>query len=680
MTSARELLGPEGPFARAFAGYEARSGQLEMADAVQQTLAEEGILLCEAGTGIGKTLAYLVPAIQSNKKVVVSTATRSLQDQIVQDDLPLIERTLGLSPRVAVMKGLSNYVCRRRLYERSLQLLPAARDHGLPVVADWASRSASGDIAELASLSEDDPLWAEVTSSSDTRVGAACRFYEECFVTAMRREAEQAQVVVVNHHLFFADLALRGPHPGRVLPNYDAVIFDEAHQIEDIATDYFGVRTSTSRLERLARDAERALGSTLRADPSLAPTTVQNLVGELRRATQVFFQAAERQAALGEARRELPKERFSGELHDAWLRLDSALLTLRDLACELSASRSRRVTTPNPVLGTSEALDVAVRRADAMRTDLGTIAESGGDRVTWFERSDKSSTLSSSPVDVAELLKERIFEQIPAVVLTSATLTTAGSRRNCSASPSFAFLRARLGLTDLVSPVSELVVQSPFDFQECALLYTPRDLPSPAAVDFEARALSRVQELVSMTGGGAFVLTTSLRRMRQFGAALQSRFTDRLVLVQGDAPKAEILRRFRSDGHAVLVATASFWEGVDVPGQALRLVVMDKLPFLVPTDPLVRARSTAIEEAGGNAFMDFFVPSAAIALKQGFGRLIRTRRDIGVVALLDERLHRRGYGQRLLDSLPPARRTDSLEKVQLFCERIGAVPTRETQR
>jgi len=680
VTSARALLGPEGPFARAFAGYEARAGQLEMADAVQRTLAEEGVLLCEAGTGIGKTLAYLVPAIQSNKKVVVSTATRSLQDQIVQDDLPLIERTLGLSPRVAVMKGLSNYVCRRRLYERSLQLLPAGRDHGLPVVADWASRSRSGDIAELASLPEDDPLWAEVTSSSDTRVGAACRFYEECFVTAMRREAEQAQVVVVNHHLFFADLALRGPHPGRVLPNYDAVIFDEAHQIEDIATDYFGVRTSTSRLERLARDAERALGSALRADPSLAPTTVQNLVGELRRATQVFFQAAERQAAPGEARRELPKERFSGELHDAWLRLDSALLTLRDLACELSASRSRRVTTPNPLLGTSEALDVAVRRADAMRTDLDTIAESGGDRVTWFERTDKSSTLSSSPVDVAELLKERIFEQIPAVVLTSATLTTAGSRRNCSASPSFAFLRARLGLTDLASPVSELVVQSPFDFQECALLYTPRDLPSPAAVDFEARALSRVQELVSMTGGGAFVLTTSLRRMRQFGAALQSRFTDRLVLVQGDAPKAEILRRFRSDGHAVLVATASFWEGVDVPGQALRLVVMDKLPFLVPTDPLVRARSTAIEEAGGNAFMDFFVPSAAIALKQGFGRLIRTRRDIGVVALLDERLHRRGYGQRLLDSLPPARRTDSLEKVQLFCERIGAVPMQETQR
>lgn len=664
MSRAAELLGPDGPLARAFPGYEARRGQLEMAAAVERALGESRILLCEAGTGTGKTLAYLVPAILSGRKVVVSTATRALQEQIEQRDLPLIRDLLGIEPQAAVMKGLGNYLCLRRFEEQRRSPNALLREHALAQVEDWRGRTESGDIAELAALPEDDPLWPDIVSSSDTRVGPGCAHFEECFVTRMRRNAEAARIVVVNHHLFFADLALRGPHPGRVIPDYEAVIFDEAHQLEDIATDFFGVRVSSTRIEAVLRDLERALALTGSGDPLLGPGAI--LVGA-RRTSDAFWARLARQAdASGSAPRvALDRDVFAGELAVRWHELDSSL----EGVAALARSARGRLADSAPsglrqnVRAISDALDLAAQRAEQLREQLAVAIDGAPGRVTWLEASAKSFVLSSSPVDVSGLFRDMVFDVVPSVVLTSATLSTGQSDRGESP---FAYLESRLGLTESRHELIECVIDSPFDYPKNSLFYTPRDLPEPADPRFIPAAAQRIVELVEVTDGGAFVLTTSLRSMRALHATLSTRLGDHLVLVQGSAPKGALIERFRQDGRAVLVATSSFWEGVDIPGHALRLVVLEKIPFVVPSDPIVKARSLRLEEAGENPFMKLFVPAAALALKQGFGRLIRTRSDHGIVALFDDRVHKKSYGRRVLSALPPARRTDELERVKRF--------------
>jgi ATP-dependent DNA helicase DinG len=663
------LLGPEGPLAAALPGYEARAGQLEMAVQVERALAEERVLLCEAGTGTGKTLAYLVPAILSGKKVVVSTATRALQEQIVTRDLPLIERALGLEPRAALMKGLSNYVCRRRYAEfgASAEAMRPSWARSLGVVRSWIPETETGDIGELAGLAEGDPIWREITSSSDTRVGATCRFYDECFVTQMKRDAEAARLVVVNHHLFFADLALRGPHPGHVIPDYDAVIFDEAHQLEDIATDFFGVRVSSARIQRVLRDAERAFVMAGSDGPLFGAKSAVNLAHELDEASDRFFKALLSVSGSREGRVTLEHDAWAGPLEGAWHRLDTALEAFGALA---ETARGKLASAAAPAASTEpvgDALELVTRRSEQLREQLAAIAQGAPNRVTWVESNGRSTVLSSSPIDLAGVFLERVFETIPAVVLTSATLASVSTSSSSSLPEGpFGYLRSRLGLSGDDVDVTELIVESPFDFENNALLYAPRDLPPPNDAGFTDAAAERIAELVDITGGGAFVLTTSLRSMRALHRLLVERMPGRKVLVQGAAPKSALVGAFRAAGDAVLVATSSFWEGVDVPGRALRLVVLEKIPFAVPSDPIVRARGQAIESAGGNAFVDLSVPAAAISLKQGFGRLIRTRSDRGIVALLDERVHRRGYGKKLLGALPPARRSESLEEVLAF--------------
>jgi ATP-dependent DNA helicase DinG len=691
LATTEEILGPGGPLSRALSAYESRSGQLEMARAVERSLREERILFCEAGTGTGKTLAYLVPALLSGKKVIVSTATRALQEQIFQRDLPLIEEALGVSFPVALMKGLSNYVCRRRLAEfrQSPESLRPMYARSLDALTSFLDDSETGDFAELAGMAEDDPLRAEVASSSDTRVGAACQYFDECFVTHMRREAERARLIVVNHHLFFADLALRGPHPGRVLPDYDAVVFDEAHQLEDIATEFFGMRISRRRLDRLLADTERALRAAGAADPLFGGDSALRSVSAVEVAADVFFHALEGAAGRDE-RITLERDIFSGELAAAWHALDSALEGLgaaSDMARGRLAAPSLR--GPRPTSTLPEALELAARRSEDARSALSQVVEGGAGRVTWLERNNKNVTLASSPVDLSVLFRERIFETVPAVVLTSATLSTAGASsapkaeldsnddpEQPSESPrgiktAFSYFRARYGVADSRIDVTELVVPSPFDFENNALLYTPSDLPAPNAPQFAERAAERVAELVSITGGGAFVLTTSHRTLQVLSRLLPSKLRGKKLLVQGTRPKAALTQTFRADGNAVLLATQSFWEGVDVPGQALRLVVLEKIPFSVPTDPVMVARGRELEAAGESPFMKLSVPAAAIALKQGFGRLIRTQRDVGIVALLDERVHRRGYGKLILGALPPAQRTNELDDVRAFWARVG---------
>jgi ATP-dependent DNA helicase DinG len=678
-------LGPGGPLSRALSAYESRGGQLEMARAVERALREERVLFCEAGTGTGKTLAYLVPALLSGKKVVVSTATRALQEQIFQRDLPLIEQALGVSFPVALMKGLSNYVCKRRLAEfrSSPEALRPMYARTLDALSSFNEESETGDFAELAGMAEDDPVRAEVASSSDTRIGAPCQFFEECFVTQMRRDAERARLVVVNHHLFFADLALRGPHPGRVLPDYDAVVFDEAHQLEDIATEFFGMRISRRRLDRMLTDAERALRAAGALDPLFGGDAALRSVSAVEVSADVFFHALG-EAAGRDDRITLERDVFTGDVAAAWHALDSAL---EGLASATESARGRLTTPslrgPRPASSLPEALELAGRRSEDARAALSQVVEGGAGRVTYLERAGQNVTLASSPVDLSTLFRERIFETVPAVVLTSATLSTAGARasgpREDAAEhegereprSAFSYFRARYGVADSRIDVTELVVPSPFDFERNALLYTPRDLPAPNHPTFAERAAVRVTELCEITGGGAFVLTTSHRTLQLLSRSLPSKLPGKRLLVQGSRPKAALLQAFRADGHAVLLATQSFWEGVDVPGHALRLVVLEKIPFSVPTDPVMVARGRELEAAGESAFMKLSVPAAAIALKQGFGRLIRTQRDVGIVALLDERVHRRGYGKLILNALPGAKRTESLDDVRAFWREVS---------
>jgi ATP-dependent DNA helicase DinG len=676
-----EVLGPASPLARRLPGYEHRHGQLAMARAVHEALARDGHLFVEAGTGTGKTLAYLVPAILSGRKVVVSTATHALQEQIFTKDLPLVREVLaehGVTFKAALMKGLSNYLCKRRLSERlrSGELVSA----DLARIEKWSQTSLDGDRAELADLEEGAHAWRDVHSSTETRIGAGCTFYDECFVTRMRREAEQAQVVVVNHHLFFADLALRTGKNGGfggAIPNYDAVIFDEAHQIESVATDFFGVRISTARIDSLVRDARRGVVAA-----KILDATSMSLVDNVEHAGQLFFRAwqgaggssappSSRRpyAARGgndESRRMLAASDWNDARREALSRLDAALEAL--LAFANANDRE-------------DAVMVLARRAGDLRSDLARIhattqteerhweeddpvagalakaAEGFKSGVVWIEQRERNVSLGASPVDLGPVLREKLFDRVPSVVCTSATLATA-----TSVGPSFHFAKSRLGAKpDTV----ELVVPSPFDFETRAALYVAEDLPEPTEYGFEGACADRVAELVAITGGGAFVLCTSNRAMRAIRDALHGRVPG-LLLVQGEAPKHVLLDRFRSSGTAVLVATMSFWEGVDVPGSALRLVVLDKIPFAVPSDPVVAARCTRIEAEGGNPFTQYSVPSAAITLKQGFGRLIRTKKDAGIVALLDKRAVRKGYGKSLLASLPPARRVRTLDDVREF--------------
>lgn len=626
---AGHVLGPSGSLARGVSGYEHRPGQIRMSRAVQDVLAHDGVLLVEAGTGTGKTWAYLIPAVLSGRRVMVSTGTRALQDQIMQRDLPALKRHLGIDIDAACIKGLGNYLCRRRFEELSISA-DAAQPRfarSLPMLRSWVETTESGDRADLASIAEEDPIWARVVSGSDTRIGARCDYYDDCFVTRARRRAESAQIVVVNHHLFFADLALRDTGFASVLPDYDAVIFDEAHQIEDTATLFFGSRVSISMIDRLVRDARAAIHG-----ESGTPGHETRLLDAVLQRSANFF------SALGGdgngARTPLPSEAIP---HDALFGLDNALVEL--------AATCRNAKPPRENL-----LQIA-RRSEQIRDALGSLEAPG--MVSWSQVTGRSASIGSSPIDVGPLLREHLHERVPCVVFTSATLTAGGD---------FGFVKRRLGID---TEVSEEIVGSPFRYEEQAALYAPAHLPDPRAPGFPDAAAAEILELIRMSQGGAFVLCTSLRMMRAFAKRVGDEL-DYEWFVQGDAPKQTLLDRFRDRGNAVLFATASFWEGVDVPGSALRLVVIDKLPFEVPSDPVVAARCRRLDEAGESSFMRYLVPAAALSLKQGFGRLIRTTHDRGVVAILDSRVRRKGYGKVFLRSLPPARVCDSLDQVREF--------------
>lgn len=606
-----------GPLAACLEGYEPREGQLRMARAVARALGAGGVLLAEAGTGTGKTLAYLVPALLSGKKVVVSTATKTLQAQILDHDVPLLAAACGRPVPVALLKGRENYLCLRRFARfRARPLFRFASEaEGYARLERWAGQTPTGDRAEMAGLPDDYGPWREVCSTADSCAGGRCDREAECHLVRQRRAAQRAQVVVVNHHLYFADLAVRSASPGEVLPRHDAVVFDEAQHLEATATQYFGVRVSARRVAELVRDAVGALG-----------TEAKDGVG----------------AAALDALRE-SGERFWDSLPPAEpaVRLRGALggEPARRLAPLLDAL-GRWVDRMAPRQARSPEEEALFRRGEELRADLalfGRAPEPG--EVRWLEGRARNPSLHSAPVGIGDALAQTVFRD-RGVVLTSATLRVGAD---------FAYLRSRLAVPERAE---EIAVPSPFDHRSRGLLYVPGTLPEPNDPAFPTKAVEEAEALVGLSRGRAFCLFTSHRALHAAADALRGRLRFPL-LVQGDAPREVLLRSFRETGNAVLLGAQSFWEGVDVPGDALSLVVIDRIPFASPSEPLVEARIEEAQARGESPFRSFQLPAAAMTLRQGVGRLLRRVGDRGVVAILDRRVAERSYGKVLLSSLPP---------------------------
>ena len=631
------VFGPGGLLEKQHPGYEFRPSQLAMAKLAEEAFEKHQHTVIEAGTGTGKTLAYLIPAIRSGRRVVVSTATKSLQEQLFQKDVPFLQRHFAPHLKAAMMKGRANFLCRQKMHQMDGQPVLKGIDEvdWFSQIRDWAKLTETGDRSELTFLPDDAELWNRIDARSDLCTGQKCAEFQRCFITAMHQRAQEADLIIVNHHLFFADLAIRQEDFGSILPEYSAVVFDEAHEIEDVASDYFGRQLSSYRFEELARDTDGML-RVLRIDA--AP--LRRHLAHLRERARSFFERfperegrypfgpAERHAFLDSSREEY------GELASALKRVEAELSAL----------------TPKP-----EEVIAMARRAAETRRELAFLMESEEKSyVYWYERRGRGVFLAATPIDVSEILRERLFEQFDTVVLTSATLAVGGR---------FDYLKQRLG----VMPANETVLPQEFDYQAQALLYTPRALPDVRNPAFAASAADEIARLLEISRGRAFCLFTSYVQMRDIYERVSSRLKFPLLL-QGTAPRSILLERFRSTPHAVLFATSSFWQGVDVPGAQLSCVIIDKLPFAVPSDPIVAARVRALEEDGRNAFAEYQIPEAVLALKQGFGRLIRSKTDRGILTILDNRIRRMQYGKIFLESLPEYTTTQDLAEVARFME------------
>ncbi|MGH9805479.1 MAG: ATP-dependent DNA helicase [Candidatus Acidiferrales bacterium] len=631
--SLREFFGPGGLLARSHSQYEFRAGQLEMAEAVEEAFQRKRHLIVEAGTGTGKTLSYLVPALRSGRKVVISTGTKNLQEQLFQKDIPFLREALKTDIRASYMKGRNNFLCRQKLYDMEGQ--PVLKgleelDH-FAHIRDWERKTETGDRAELTELPEGFSLWPRLDARRETCTGQKCPQFDRCFLTQMHRRAAAADLVVVNHHLFFADLAVRQDDFASILPDYSAVIFDEAHELEDVASQYFGKQVSNYRLDDLARDAENALGLKGLADRRLA-----RLLRQLRKHSDAFFESMP-----AEEGRNAFEDRpgFLARHGDAYQAL---LDSLKALEVALASLGERADEMAN-----------LVRRAGELRRELQFLLESNERGfVFWYERRGRGVFLQATPIDVAPILQAALFERYDTLVLTSATLAVAGH---------FDYLKLRLG----ARAAEEKVLSSEFDHAGQALLYISERLPDIRTPGFVPEAAEEIVRLLEASGGRAFVLFTSYNQMQEIYRRVEQRINFPLLL-QGTAPRTALLERFRRTPQAVLFATSSFWQGVDVQGPQLSAVIIDRLPFAVPTDPVVKARIRALQEDGHNAFTEYQIPEAIIALKQGFGRLLRSRSDRGVLALLDNRILRKQYGKLFLESLPPYRVTSNPDDVRRF--------------
>ncbi len=629
---AADMLGSDGLLAGEVPGFAARVQQQEMAAAVEQALADAGTLIVEAGTGTGKTFAYLVPALLSGQKIVISTGTRHLQDQLFHRDLPTVRSALGVPLKAALLKGRANYLCQQRLQVARAEgrFSDRRQVHQLEQVHEWSGRTVSGDIAELSNIPEDSPIWPKVTSTTENCLGADCDHYADCHVIRARREAQDADLVVINHHLLCADMALKEEGFGELLPGADAFIIDEAHQLPETASRFFGHALSSRQLLELAQDS---------INEYIAETGEQEGLPDVARGLETAVR--EFRLAMGEGEQRAPWSRLAGK---------PALVRARDSLKEALAELTLQL---EPLSERSRGLDNCYQRALRVQALLVQTTEQPPEQfIHWFETWRQSFRINLTPLDVSENFNSQRAALPECWIFTSATL---------SVNDSFEHFARKLGLEG----ARTLQLDSPFDYARNALFYVPKGMPEPSDPDYTARMLDQAEAIIEAARGRTFVLFTSYRAMN----LARDRLRDSCgfpLLVQGSAPRNELLERFRELGNAVLLGTSSFWEGVDVRGEALSCVIIDKLPFASPGDPVWQARIDAMKARGGNPFMDEQLPHAVITLKQGVGRLIRDVDDRGVLVICDPRLLGKRYGRVFLNSLPDMGRTRALEDVVAF--------------
>ncbi len=627
------LLGADGPLTRWLPGFAPRLAQQRMAAAVETILSGGGTLVVEAGTGTGKTYAYLVPALLAGRRVMISTGTRHLQDQLYHRDLPLLRQALQIPVKTALLKGRSNYLCHYRLEatEREGRLATREQVAALQRIRDWATRTRSGDIAEVGDVPEDASIWPRVTSTVDNCLGQECPRLQDCFLARARREAQAADLLVINHHLFCADMAIRETGFAEILPGAEAIIFDEAHQLPEVASYFFGRSLSGRQLLELARDTR---------------------VEQLRDAAD-FGDLRVRAAALEPAVLALREALGLGDRRALWREVATGP-ALRAAVTMVATALEQLRTALQEAAVRGKGLEHCLQRCEDLAQRLELLSEPAEDevRVRWFETQGRSFVLSATPLDIAPVFQERMNALPGSWIFTSATLAV---------EQGFTHFAARLGLLDYTA----LRLDSPFDFARNALLYHPPELPDPATPQYTGALVEALLPVLEASRGRAFLLFTSHRALQEAARLLAGRLRYPL-LVQGERAKAALLAQFRALGNAVLLGTASFWEGVDVRGEALSCVVIDRLPFAAPGDPVVQARIEALRQRGENPFLSYQVPQAVIALKQGAGRLIRDTGDRGVLVLADPRLLSRFYGRLFLDSLPPMPRTRCLDRVRAF--------------
>ncbi len=693
LPSLHDFFSPGGLLAGSSLNFEQRPGQVAMAKAIEGAFKDRRHLIVEAGTGTGKTLAYLLPALkyarETNGRVIVSTGTKNLQEQLALKDIPFLESLLG-PLKVSVMKGRANYLCKQKLYAlRDNPILSGLDDIGqFHAILQWERGTETGDRAEIDVLPENSALWPKLDARSEICLGQTCPNFETCFITSMRRKAMESELIIVNHHLFFADLNIKqgagdAPDVG-ILPDASVVIFDEAHELEDIASQYFGVALSNARFDELARDTENMLRA-----KGVSTSGVESATASLRERSRLFFNSLPvGPSHLGRLefteRADFLEARGDAYLatSNALVRLEGELDRLKEVD-EAPGLRKRAADIRNHLKFLLESEDkntvfwIERRATGGLRNaarnqprSTSLVATSDGPPLSSRSAAEGSASsaanhqnfsthLQATPIDVSELLADTLFQRFSSVILTSATLTVAAK----DGSPGFGHLQKRLG----VPFPKELVVPSHFDYAKQALLYLPPTMPDPRQPDFILQATEKIRRVLEITRGRAFCLFTSYAAMRELHDRLLCELPYPLLL-QGSAPRHVLLEQFRNTPNAVLFGTGSFWQGIDVQGEQLSCVIIDRLPFAVPTDPITKARTDAIAAAGGNAFNDLQIPQAVLTLKQGFGRLIRSLNDRGVLMLLDPRIRTTRYGAIFLDSLPAYRRTTEIADVEAFFE------------